>query len=235
MNAAALIALQEIDSALDLNANRRPRLPEVAAHAQAVAALKELQAQMAAAQQRIDTAQTAIEGAEHAAAELTTKRTRLEAQLKTVIAPREAEALMHQIQTINGQRSELDDQELAALEEQAAGDETLTELQAAAPAAESAVTAAAAALATATAELDAEAAALAARRIDAVAAMTPAEVALFERVRRQFGGVGVARLEHGHHCSGCHMDLSPAEMDVVKAVPAGEVAECPQCGRLMVR
>ena len=111
----------------------------------------------------------------------------------------------------------------------------MTELQAAAPAAAAAVGAAADALGSATATLDAEAADLAERRVDAVAAMTLAEVALFERVRKQFGGVGVARLENGHHCSGCHMDLSPAEMDAVKAVPVGEVAECPQCGRLMVR
>jgi len=235
VNAAALIALQEIDSALDLNTNRRPRLPEVAAHAQAVAALKALQAQLAVAQQRIDTAQAAIESAEHAAGELTKKRTRLEAQLKTVIAPREAEALMHEIELINAQRSELDDQELAALEEQAAGDETLTGLHTSVPAAEAAVATAADELSAVTAALDAEAADLASRRIDAVAAIAPSDVVVYERVRKQFGGVGVARLEHGHHCSGCHMDLSPAEMDVVKAVPAGEVAECPQCGRLMVR
>ena len=116
MNAAALLALQEIDSALDAISHRRPRLPEVAAHAQAVAALKELQTQMAAAQQRIDTAQASIDAAEHAAGDLTKKRTRLEAQLKTVIAPREAEALMHEIELINTQRGELDDQELAAME-----------------------------------------------------------------------------------------------------------------------
>ncbi|MGB8857761.1 MAG: C4-type zinc ribbon domain-containing protein, partial [Ilumatobacteraceae bacterium] len=58
--------------------------------------------------------------------------------------------------------------------------------------------------------------------------------ALYERVRKQFGGVGVARLE-GSHCSGCHMDLSPRELDIVKAVPADTLAECPQCGRIMVR
>ncbi len=39
MNAATLIALQEIDSALDAIANKRPRLPEVAAHQSATAAL----------------------------------------------------------------------------------------------------------------------------------------------------------------------------------------------------
>ena len=41
-----------------------------------------------------------------------------EAQLKTVIAPREAEALMHELDTLAAQRDTLDDTELALLEEQ---------------------------------------------------------------------------------------------------------------------
>ena len=66
------------------------------------------------------------EAAEAANAELGTDRARLEAQMKTVIAPREAEPLMHAIETINGKRDELDDKELAALEEQAELDDELT-------------------------------------------------------------------------------------------------------------
>ncbi len=49
---------------------------------------------------------------------LTAQRSRLEAQLRTVVAPREAEALMHELETIGHRRDELDDQELAYLEEQ---------------------------------------------------------------------------------------------------------------------
>ena len=67
-----------------------------------------------------------------------------------------------------------------------------------------------------------------------VAGLGAESTALYERVRKQFGGVGVARLE-GSHCSGCHMDLSPRELDLVKAVPADTLAECPQCGRIIVR
>ena len=109
MNAAGLSALQEIDSALDSIGNKRPRLAEVAAHQAATAALAALRAAIVAAQKRVSAAQTAIEAAERASADLTTKRTRLEAQLKTVIAPREAEALMHEIATINALRGGLDD------------------------------------------------------------------------------------------------------------------------------
>ncbi|HQZ37024.1 MAG TPA: C4-type zinc ribbon domain-containing protein, partial [Ilumatobacteraceae bacterium] len=209
-------------------------LPEVIAHQEASAALADLQSRIATAQQRIDAAQASIEAAEHAAADLTKKRTRLEAQLKTVIAPREAEALMHEIETINGHRGELDDQELAALEEQSDGEAALVELSEAVPGHEDAVAAAKADLDRVHSGIDAEVADLRQQRTAAVESLGPDGSAFYERVRKQFGGVAVARLE-GSHCSGCHMDLSPRELDIVKAVPADILAECPQCGRIIVR
>lgn len=234
MNAAALLALQDIDSALTAVANRRPRLPELAAQRAAAQAVEEHRGRMAAAQARIDAALAAIESAEHAAADLTTKRTRLEAQLKTVIAPREAEALMSQIATINGHRDELDEQELAALDEQAAGESTLAELGEQLPSLEEALAAAEAELQAAVALLDAEEADLRGRRPGAAAELSADEIAAYDRARQHFDGVAIARLE-GHRCHGCHLDLSPAEMDAVKSVPAGSLPECPQCGRFLVR
>lgn len=234
MKPSAFLALQDIDSSLDSISHKRLRLPEVVAHQQATAALAALRSRISVAQQRIDAALAAIEASEHAAAELTKKRTRLEAQLKTVIAPREAEALLHEIDIINGQRDELDDQELVALDEQGEGEATLAALAADLPAQDAIVESAAAELQAVHVALDAEVAELHMRRDEAVASLTADDVALYERVRKQFGGVGVARLE-GSHCSGCHMDLSPRELDVVKAVPADALAECPQCGRIIVR
>lgn len=234
MNATTLIALQEIDSALDAIANKRPRLPEVAAHQSATAALVALRAKIAAAEGRVAAAQAAIETAERASADLTTKRTRLEAQLKTVIAPREAEALMHEIATINAQRGGLDDDELSALDSLAEGEAELAAHQSELVSREAEIASALAALNAASAGLNGEAAELAARREAAAAQLEADELTRYQQVRAQFGGVGVARLE-GSHCSGCHMDLSPAELDTVKSSDAGEASECPQCGRILVR
>ena len=234
MNPSAFLALQDLDTALDVITHQRPRWPAVLAHHEAAAAIAEHAAGLAEARQRSDAAQAAIEASEHAAGELTKKRSRLEAQLKTVIAPREAEALMHEIDTINAHRSDLDDQELAALDEQAQGEAAAAALTAELPAREASLTAAQAQLAAAHATVDAEVASLREQREAVVAGLGAESTALYERVRKQFGGVGVARLE-GSHCSGCHMDLSPRELDLVKAVPADTLAECPQCGRIIVR
>ena len=233
MTAHDMLQLQTVDSALDSITHRRPRLPEKLAHDADVAALAAVQAAMAAAQARIDAAQRSIDLAEHSAADLTTKRTRLEAQLKTVIAPREAEALMSQIANINAQRSDLDDQELAALDEQSAGEADLLSAGEGQPALQAMCDASAAALAAALAELAAQEVSLHAERDALAASFNADDRATYDHARKQFG-VGVAQLQHSH-CSGCHMDLSPAELDLVKAAPAGEPSECPQCGRILIR
>jgi predicted nucleic acid-binding Zn-ribbon protein len=234
MNAAALLALQDIDTALAAIANRRPRLPELAAQRAAAAAVAGHHSAMAAVRQRIADAETAIETAEHAATAITTKRARLEAQLKTVIAPREAEALMSQIATLNAQRGELDDQELEALDAQATAEGELGELMMRSPDLEAALEAAELELQRATGELAAEETALLERRPAATAGLSAAEIAAYDTARRHHDGVAIARLE-GRRCQGCHLDLSAAEMDTVKATPEGTLPECPQCGRFLAR
>lgn len=234
MTTHPFLDLQAIDSALDAIGHRRVRLPEAAAVQRDAAALGEVQRAIAAATARIEAALVAIGVAERESQELTTQRTRMETQLKTVISPREAEALMSQIATLNAQRGECDDRELAALDEQAVGEAERELQQQLVPDLEAALEVSNEALAAALAALDAEAADLSGRRATVIAGFPPDQLATYDHVRKQFGGVGVAHLE-GSHCSGCHMDLSPAELDQVKSVPAGELGECPQCGRILVR
>ena len=124
--AGQLLMLQRIDTEADQLTVRRKRLPErddLSTRTDQMNMWERRRAQFA---NRLDELTTVIEAAESANAELTAGRQRLEAQMKTVIAPREAEALMHEIETINGKSDELDDKELAALEEQATLDDDLT-------------------------------------------------------------------------------------------------------------
>jgi predicted nucleic acid-binding Zn-ribbon protein len=88
-------------------------------------------------------------------------------------------------------------------------------------------------LLSAEAEIDAEVSALTARRADLSAALDGARLADYERRRRHHGGVAVATLD-GRRCRGCNLDLSTSELEQVKALAPGELADCPQCGRLLV-
>jgi uncharacterized protein len=234
VNVRALIDLQHIDTALHALANRRARLAERAAHAETVTQMKALQAALAAAQQRSAEASAAIDSLEAQGHDLDKKKARLEGQLKTVIAPREAEALMHEIATIDTQHGELDDAELEAMEAQAAADEEVASHMAALPDTEAAVAAAAAALAEAEAAISAEVDRLTSQRLPAAAAIVPDELAYYDELQRRHEGLGIATLE-GTHCSGCHLDLTRGEMDAVKATPADVFPECPQCNRALAR
>lgn len=234
MNAARLLELQLIDSALDQLGHRRSRLPELAARAAAVQALNELERLITTADQSVADAVALINRTEHQASDLTVKRDRLDQQLKTVISPREAEALMHEIAHLNAQRGELDDHELAALEEQAAGEQQGDQLRALLAAAHEQVAAAEHALSMVTADLDREQAELTSGRAAAAADIGPDALAIYERARRQFAGVAVAQLD-GLRCQGCHLDMSRGEADIIRAMPADELPECPQCGRFLVR
>jgi predicted nucleic acid-binding Zn-ribbon protein len=234
MNGEALYALQQIDSTLDQLVHRRTRLPELVERAAAAAAVAALRQAGASADQRAAAAQAAIEASEHDAAALTAKRTRLEAQLKTVIAPREAEALMHEIATINGQRGELDDRELQALDEQAEGEHQSAEVTGRLPEAEAQLEEADRVLAMATASLDAEHDEQVAARERIVSEISADDLHAYDRARRQFAGVAIAHLD-GMRCTGCHLDISRAEVDAIRRLPATELGECPQCGRFLVR
>lgn len=233
MNGPALLALQLIDSELDQIEQRRKRLPERAALADATAAHDRWRAERERQQALVAAAASTIEQAETSGKELDVKQRRLEAQLKTVIAPREAEALMHEIDILKARHSELDDVELAAMEQQADADTAIEELDGIEPPLVAAVEQARAARDEALGGLDAEVEAARARRVEAVATLSESEVALFDAMRARHGGIGFARLER-HTCTACHVDLSQVEYERVVASTGDELPECPHCGRFLV-
>ena len=228
-----LLELQRIDTTADQLAHRRAQLPERVAAAEAAASLQANRRRRAEAVARDEELELAIGVLERDGDSLLTQRTRLEAQLRRVIAPREAEALMHELATIAQRRDELDDQELAFLDEQSELAGEVARLDDALPELEAAAAAAAATLAAAESSIAQELAALATERTGLVGGLDTAVVERYEFLRSRLGGVAVAKLD-GSRCSGCHLDLSRSELDAVRHVGAGEFADCPQCGRLLV-
>ena len=232
MDAAALLALQAIDSAIDQIGHRRRRLPELAARAAAASTVRTLTDARDAARAQAAAAEADVVAAEAAAADIGTKRARLEGQLRTIISPREAEALMHEIATLGTRRDELDDAELEALGRQEEAEAAAAVAEAGLPAAEAALADAQAQLEAAAAGLDAELAEQQAARASVASGISATDVATYERARQQFDGVAIAHLD-GARCSGCHLDLARADLDALRALPDGEVGECPQCGRFL--
>jgi predicted nucleic acid-binding Zn-ribbon protein len=229
----ALLELQAVDTAHDQAVHRRETLAERAEHADAVSRMRNWESQRVAALDLIGRAEAGIAECEEASAEIDAHRQRLEAQLKTVIAPREAEALQHEIATLGERRSEIDDRELELMTTHSDAETTLSELVAAEGALRAEVAMADERLAAAESAIRGELDSLAARRSSLVPDIPAGLMNRYETVRSKLG-VASARLV-GSRCEGCHLDLSAGELDEVRRTPEGQIPDCPQCGRMLIR
>ena len=234
MNAEALLELQLADTSIDQLKFRLAHLPESADAASAAAELATWQRRDDTLRRQLIDLEGRIAASEKQSAVLSAQRSRLEMQLKTVIAPREAEALMHEIGTLTTQRSLLDDSELEAMDAMAAAEAELELQQAIHGAIHAASVQAAgieaAAKATGLAQLGEETT----HRDQLRGRLDAGMLDRYDALRAQFGGVGVAKL-NGLRCEGCHLDLSRGEVDALKRNEGEEIPECPNCGRLLVR
>ena len=230
-----LLELQRLDTALDQLSHRLATLPERAAADAAAAELRRNQARLARLDVRLGELSSAVEQAEHDGAELIKHRARLEAQLKTVIAPREAEALMHELDTLAAQRDTLDDSELALLEEQSQVLDDTAAARDATPALEAArSTRRRRPSPPSPSRPTGRRRACGRSRADIAARVEPTVLADYERRRDHFHGVAISKVE-GRRCGGCRMDLSTSEYEqLVATTPPGSVGDCPQCGRMLV-
>ncbi len=228
-----LLALQAVDTQSDQLGHRREHSPLRDALGSASTAMRAWEQQRLALRSRIDELGESIEAAEQRGADLLAHRHRLEQQMKTVIAPREAEALMHEMATLTEQIDELDGHELTSMEEQSALDDRLAAHLGDEEPLREAQRLADDALAAEVGDIDRSLADLAIRRDDLRAALSDALLATYDRKRAAFG-VAVAPLV-GKQCQGCHLELSAAEIDTVKAEAADTgVTDCPDCGRLLI-
>ncbi len=234
MNGEALWELQQLDTALHQLQRRLTKLPEAETFADAERRLAEHHSAIATAGKQLSDAETTIETIEHEAEGVTAKRNRLEQQLKIVTETRHADALNHEIEILSAHRDELDDRELEAMEQQADAEQRLAELAEDEDAVVAMKESAAALLAVANASGADEESELTAKYDAARAVLTSEEVALYDVQRARHGGIGIARLVNVK-CDGCHLDLSRAEVDGFKALPADDLVDCPQCGRVLVR
>ncbi|MFM7212929.1 MAG: zinc ribbon domain-containing protein, partial [Actinomycetota bacterium] len=143
-------------------------------------------------------------------------------------------SLQHELGSLARRQSELEDIELEVMERledaqhrQAALLAERDQLVADLAAAEAARDAALAGLA------DEETAAKAARA--SAADGLPAELmALYDKLRADNGGIGAAALQRGR-CEGCRIELTPVDLERIRAAAPAEVVRCEECRRILVR
>jgi uncharacterized protein len=231
---APLLELQAADTMADQLRHRRSNLLE---REQLLATKNDLirwDQALQTIRRRLDELNTEIEQAEQRSHAIDTKKAKLQAQLKTVIAPREAEALQSEIAVLDRERGALDDVELAALEEQSRLDDELQALLRQEETLRNAFLDADAALSAAQSDIDGELERIGGRLQGLRDAVDAKVLKHYDRLRQQH--VVAAASLAGSRCDGCHLDLSAAEIDEVRATAAKAdgIADCPHCGRLLV-
>ncbi len=226
---ADLYAVQLSDIGIAQSKHRLSHLPEIELHkstkndvAVIAKSLDEIIARAQAATKEI----AELEVAGHANDAIIT---RLNKQLKTVIAPREAEALQHEIATCTQQRSQLDDRELELMElvdlcrneEEQVSAQLVHAKQLHAVAAEK--------LAVAQREENESLERLVQQR-GAQALVVPASLlGMYEAKRKHRPDGAIAKLS-GPTCGACHLDIAQGEISALRALPDTERPECPHCG-----
>jgi predicted nucleic acid-binding Zn-ribbon protein len=228
-----LLSVQRSDIAIVQANHRLTHLPEIEARREAMERLAQRASLRAEVRARQAESRSSIEACERRSAEIDTAVARLESQLKKVIAPREAEALQHEIATLRDERSALDDVAIEMLMRTEQDDQLEAELGETIAALEREVEEAQRALREAQ-DLEQEQIRQLAERRGAQALVVPSELLQRYESRRTNRKDAVVAELHGSACDACHLDLSQTERDELRRLADDEIPECPHCGCILV-
>lgn len=229
----SLLELQKIDTALLQLSHRQANLVERTNLTKAKSTLTATQSGQAVATAQLEKVKSQITNLELANKKCEAQIVKYSQQLRTVIAPREAEALQHEIETVRTERSTNDDQELLLLETSERLELQLKDLIERVNAGSAAVTLATTALSEAIEECEAEKKLFDGQRQVVAAAIDLKVIKLYDNKRNKRTTPAVADL-HGSKCQSCHLDLSVVELAALKKIGDSEIAECPNCDCYLV-
>ena len=232
----ALLALQDLDTAIDQHRHQRDTLPErgeLVALDRAVISTGRARDEVARRRDEVVAAQEVSE-AELAASEERLSAVRRRMGSGDAASARDVTALSSGIDHLLERVSHLEDEVLAAMEERTPLDEQITLAEGELAGLAERRQALTAAVAAGEARLDGEIKALEQTRDAARGSLPPERLAIYDRLRPRLAGVAVARLV-GSHCDGCHLTLPATELDRLRHEPPDALVYCDQCGRVLVR
>jgi predicted nucleic acid-binding Zn-ribbon protein len=231
-----LLEVQDLDTAIAQLEHRRANLPERVE-------LSSLRERLASVSARADEARARHQDLvdredelERQIAALNERRTRVEDRLYAARgAPaRDLQAMDDEVHHLSQRRSELEDVELALMEERDPVDVELADLERDRSTLDEQTGRLGTALAAAESTVDAELAGLRVAR-GGKASGLPTDLAdRYEVLRARLRGTGAARLV-GNRCEGCHLELPAVEVDRIRRLPDDVLVTCDQCGRILVR
>jgi predicted nucleic acid-binding Zn-ribbon protein len=230
-----LLDLQELDTALDRLAHRRRTLPELAEMERLETRLTELRDVLVSAEADIADLDREQSKAEQDVDQVRLRADRDQKRLDSgqVSSAKDLENLQSEIVSLQRRQSALEEVVLEIMERHEAADGRLADLVAERSTGQAELAVLTERRDAAAKEIDAEEGVTGAARV-AVAKNIPDDLlALYEKLRGQFG-VGAAALLRGR-CQGCHLALNTTDLNRIRAAAPDEVVRCEECRRILVR
>ncbi|MGH9297120.1 MAG: zinc ribbon domain-containing protein [Acidimicrobiales bacterium] len=230
----SLLAVQDVDLAIDRLSYRRRELAERVAVMELDRRRDELNARRRAVETSRDSLSRAQASLEEHIASISSRIQTIEARIRQGSGSfRDVQSMSAEVDSLGRQRGALEDQELQIMEDlepveadvRAIGEEL------------AAITlergSAADALAAAESAIDAEQGQARSERAALVDGVPSGLLSTYEQLRQRLGGIGAARLVDGA-CGGCHLKLPLGERERLLHAAPGTVVYCEQCGRILV-
>lgn len=233
---SALLDLQAQDSVLAQLQHRKNSLPEHAQIADLQAKANDLDGARIEADTEVSDLTRAQKKADAEVEQVKTRRARDEERLNSgaISNPKDLESLQHELVALERRISTLEDDELEVMEKLEEAQTRLTALESDLTAINEDLAQAVDARDAAIVVLDEQAAAAQADRAQAATGVPDELIALYDKVRAQYGGLGAAALR-ARRCEGCRLELNGADLRDIAAAPEDDVLRCPECGRILVR
>lgn len=230
-----LLEVQALDTRAAQLAHRRRTLP---AHTQ----LGELDGRLADLETAVVASRTAasdlrreLAKAEGDVEQVRTRAARDRARLESAaVSAKDAQALTSELAALARRQEALEEIELEVMERLESHESTLAEVTRARDALVAERTVVQERLAEQLVEIDAEVAQVQAERAARAEGLDTGLVALYDRLREQLSGLGVAALR-GRRCEGCRLELNPSDVQRLRTAPPEQVLRCEECGRILVR
>lgn len=228
-----LLDLQALDTAADRLATRRRALESgselTAARTEADAA-ENVQGELGL---QLDVLGRDQQRLEHEVDSLSQKAAAEEKRLYdgSIVNTKELESLQREIENLKKRRSDREDELLGLMEEREGVEARRTAAEATAGALRTDVDRISSSGDAELTEITAELGSLVSRRDELVALLDPELLELYEDLRAQKKGVGVAALVDGV-CQGCHEKLAAMELDKLKKTEG--IPRCQHCRRILV-
>ena len=231
-----LLELADLDTELARLDHRRRNLPEIAE-------LERLGARAAQIRDAITAADTQLSDLdrEQARAERDVEQVRVRIDKDRdrldggkVSSARELESLQSEVASLRRRQGDLEEVVLELMERREAAQAAREEAAADQAAVADEISTVTASRDAALAEIGEQAGKAGSARAATAGGVPDDLLALYDKLRVQFGGVGAAMLRRGR-CEGCHVSLSTVDFNTVRNSAPDEVVRCEECRRILVR